>query len=199
MTSENVRSEDVSSEPGTNEPSPLGRYDEPSAGDATGAEAQLFEVRLLGVPVDLYAEGRQHHDDLLQELSVLAVSTEESGRRLRPDLTELVDALGRRYGTPTSRPDAPVDEAVSRGDRTVDLAFTVPAHVLDATDRLESLLAKADELCRSGELLTMPRSAGMLRFSRWYLGEFRRQIAGQPPCPWPGPDELYRAEPGQPR
>jgi hypothetical protein len=195
----------VSDEAMSDQPSPLGRYDEPHAADGSGPE-QLYEVRLLRVPVRLYAEGRRHHDDLLQELSVLAVSTEESEGQLPPHLAELVDVLGRRYGTPTDRPDAPIDEAVARGESSVDLTYRVPAHMLEAADRLENLLAQADELCRSGELLAMPRSETMLAFSGWYLDEFRRQIAGEAPRPWPeadqpGPDQPGPDQPGpdQPR
>ncbi len=169
----------------SDQPSPLGRYDESGGADASGGEP-LHEVRLLGVPVALYIEGRQHHDDLMQELSVLAVSTQGSGNHLPPHLAELVDTLGRRYGTPVDRPDAPIDEALARGEAVVDLTYQVPAHVVEAADRLESLLARADELCRTGELLAMPRGDALLEFSHWYLDEFRRQIAGEPPRPWAG-------------
>jgi hypothetical protein len=177
----------VSDEGVSDQPSPLGRYDEPTDTDRSGSEP-LHEVRLIDVSVPLYIEVRQHHDDLVQELSVLAVSAEESEGQLPPHLAELVDVLGRRYGTPTDRPDAPIDEAVAQGRSSVDLVYRVPAHVLDAADRLENLLARADELGRSGQLLAMPRSETMLTFSRWYLDEFRRQIAGEPPRPWSAPD-----------
>jgi hypothetical protein len=68
--------------------------------------------------------------------------------------------------------------------------------MLEAADRLENLLAQADELCRSGELLAMPRSETMLAFSGWYLDEFRRQIAGQTPRPWPDEDQSGPGRPG---
>ena len=62
----------------SDQPSPLGRYDEPQDGSPATGET-LFDVRLLSVPVRLYVAGRQHHDDLLQELSVLAVSSGAAG------------------------------------------------------------------------------------------------------------------------
>jgi hypothetical protein len=163
-------------------PSPLGRYDDPD-----GNGEAVHEIRLVGVPVRLYAAARQHHDDLLQELSMLAVATEQSGNELPPAVSELVDALGRHYGTPADRPDEPIDAALARGDCTIDLSYQVPAHVLSGAARLDALLARADDLCRAGTLLAMPRSEVLLRFSHWYLGEFRRQIDGQEPEPWTGP------------
>jgi hypothetical protein len=167
----------------TESPSPLGRYDDPA-----GNGEALHEIRLVAVPVRLYVAARQHHDDLLQELSMLAVAP-ESGDEPPPAVTELVEALGRHYGTPKDRPDEPIDAALARGDCTIDLSYQVPAHVLDGAARLDALLAQADELCKAGTLLTMPRGDLLLRFSRWYLGEFRRQIDGQEPEPWTGPTQ----------
>jgi hypothetical protein len=169
----------------SDQPSPLGRYDEPTA-----AAEPLHEVRLIGLPLRVYAAARQHHDDLVQELSVLAVSLEEAGTEAPPRLSELVEVLGRRYGRPSSRPDAVVDEALARGDSTIDVTHQVPAHVIQAAARLEGLMAEADQLSRSGQLLTMPRSDSLVRFSHWYLDEFRRQINGQQPQPWTGPADL---------
>ena len=63
----------------------------------------------------------------------------------------------------------------------------MPPQVLGAVDALDALLDEADEFCRSdGYLLTVTSSEEGLAFKRWYFDEFRRQLAGEPPTPWPG-------------
>jgi len=164
----------------TKGPSPLGRYDESS-----GSEP-LQEVRLLNVPVRLLAVGRQQHDELMHEFAVLAVSQEERSS-VPVRMLELIDTLGTRYGRAADRPDTLVDAALERGDEAVDLEYLVPAHVLEAADSLERMMAEADEFCQQEQMLTLARSETQKRFAKWYLDEFRRQLAGEPPRPWDGP------------
>lgn len=160
--------------------SPLGRY----AGPADSSP--LHRVRLLNLPVRLLLDGRDRHDALLRELALLALSgNREHARQAR--FAEITEALGVRYGAAQERPDEVVDDAARRGVATVDLEYDVPASLLDDAQRLEALLAEADVLCREEQLLTLPRTPLQLRFSAWYVGELRRQVAGEPPQPWEGP------------
>ena len=160
--------------------SPLGRYSGPGRG------APLHRVQLLNLPVRLLVDGRDRHDSLMREFALLALS-EDEGRPQPPALVELTHLLGVEYGSPQPRPDAAVDEALQRGELTLDVTYEVPATVLEDSERLESLMAQADEFCRSEQLLTLPRSPLQVRFATWYLAEFRRQVAGEPPRPWDGP------------
>jgi hypothetical protein len=48
-------------------------------------------------------------------------------------------------------------------------------------------MAEADDFCRREQMLTLQRSDAVRNFSTWYLSEFRRQVAGEPPQPWDGP------------
>lgn len=165
-------------------PSPLGRYDETAADDA------LYEVRLLGLPVRVLSAARQHHDELMREFALLAMASEDGsggGRTLPARLVELIQVLGVRYGRMTDRPDAAVDAAIDRGEDTIDVTYQVPGHVVAAADHLEALMAEADEFCRQEEMLTLQRTDLQVRFAQWYLSEFRRQLAGEPPRPWEGP------------
>lgn len=160
---------------------PLGRY------DTAGADETLHEVRLLGLPIAVFVAGRDHHDEVMREFALMALDERADRGEVPVRLLELVDVLGRRYGAATQRPDAEMEAAIARGASVVDLSFQVPAHVVDATDQLESLLAEADEFCRDAQLLTMARSPLVIEFSHWYLEEFRRQIRGEPPRRWEGP------------
>jgi len=162
------------------QPSPLGRYDDSSADDVT------YEVRLVNVPVRVHAASRQQHDELMHEFAMLAVSLEDR-TSVPVRMLDLIDTLGTRYGRAADRPDTAVDEALARGEDSVDLTYQVPAHVVEAADALDQMMKEADEFCRQEQMLTLARSDVQWRFARWYLDEFRRQIAGEPPQPWDGP------------
>lgn len=161
--------------------SPLGRYD-----DDPGT-TDMHEVRLLGLPVRIMAAGRAQHDELMHEFAMLAVADDDQLAALPRRLLDLVHLLGSRYGPVADRPDAVLDAALATGEPTVDLTFHVPSHVVTAADQLEAILAEADDYCRSEQLLTLARSELLVRFAHWYLDEFRRQVAGEPPQPWDGP------------
>jgi len=161
-------------------PSPLGRYDESPDDDA------IHEVRLVNLPVRLLAAGRQHHDELMHEFALLAVSLEDRSS-VPARMLDLIDTLGTRYGRAADRPDSIVDDAIAQGKDTVDIVYHVPSHVVDAADALAAIMDEADEFCRREQMLTLARSEVQKRFARWYLDEFRRQIDGEPPQPWDGP------------
>jgi hypothetical protein len=165
---------------GAREPSPLGRYDDGETDD------RIHEVRLLNFPVRVLAASRQQHDELMHEFAVLAVTMEDR-ESVPARMLELIDTLGTTYAGTGERPDTEVDAALDRGESTIDLTYHVPAHVLDAANRLQTLMDEADEFCRSEQMLTLARTQLMKDFARWYLDEFRRQIAGEPPQPWAGP------------
>jgi hypothetical protein len=143
-------------------------------------------VRLLGLPVRLVLDSRDRHDSLMREFALLALSPRED-RPEPPRMVQLTALLGVQYGRAQRRPDELVDDALNRGEDTIDVSYDVPASVLDDAARLEALMVEADELCRSEQLLTLPRNPLQVRFSHWYIGEFRRQVAGEPPQPWDGP------------
>lgn len=151
------------------------------------ADEPLHTVRLVGVPVRVLAAGRQHHDELMREFALLALSEDEHRHDVPKRLTELIDTLGRRYATVVQRPDAELDAALAAGDDTVDLTYQVPGHIVDDAARLEQLLSDADEFCCTEQMLTLARGEVDRDFTHWYLDEFRRQIAGQPPLAWAGP------------
>lgn len=161
--------------------SPLGRYD-----DMPG-DHDLHEVRLLNLPVRVLIASRERHDDLMREFALLALGGPFRRPEVPARLVELTHVLGVRYGSAKERPDELVDAAHARGEDTVDLTYSVPAHVVESADTLDALMTEADGFCRSEQLLTLARSEVMVEFATWYLGEFRRQIAGEPARPWDGP------------
>lgn len=173
------------SEPGTPESS-LGRY--LPAGDGA-----LVEVRLLGLPVELTVAAREHHDGLVRELRLLALEDDAGELDVPARLVELVDSLGTQHATARSRRDDEIEAAHARGARTVDLVEQVPPSVGEVADRLVGLLEECDRFCEQGQLMTLPRSPLVRRFSRWYLDQFRDQARGRPATRWDGPADLSPA------
>jgi anti-sigma regulatory factor (Ser/Thr protein kinase) len=163
-------------------PSPLGRY---APGRKSGDD--LVVVGLLGVPVRVLAASREHHDDLMREFRLLALAEPSGDRKVPARLVELTQELGVRYASADSRPDEDFDRAVQQGLDTVDLVYRVPPGVADGARELEAMMSEADEFCRSAQLMTLARTPVMVRFARWYLGQFSDQIAGRPATPWNGP------------
>ena len=145
-------------------------------------------VRLVDVPVRVLEATRRHHDELMHEFSLLAVQEKHSDD-VPKRMLELIDTLGRQYAATSDQSDAQVEAAIARGDKTVDITYEVPDHVVDAANRLGALMDEADEFCRREQMLTLQRPQIAKDFAEWYLEEFRRQIAGEPPRPWDGPLE----------
>ena len=161
---------------------PLGRY-----GSEVTPDAPRVEVRLLATPLRLWQRAADHHDELLRELSLLALAPRTGTHDLPTRLVELVELLGKRYGAAVGRPDAERDSALARGLDRLDLVYRVPLSLADDAQSLAALMAECEQFCRSGELLTMPQPPDQAAFGQWYLGEFVGQLRGGSPTPWPGP------------
>lgn len=166
-------------------PSPLGRYvrdDDP--------DDDLVEVRLLGTPVELLVRGREHHDGLLREFRLLALSGRVSAPDAPARLVELTDVLGRQYAAARQRRDEEVDQALDQGTEVLDLVYVVPRSVVGAVTTLDALMQEADEFCASEQLMTVERPPLVKAFAQWYCEQFVLQCAGGEPTPWDGPTSL---------
>jgi hypothetical protein len=78
---------------------------------------------------------------------------------------------------------------VRQGLETVDLVYRVRPGAAEGGRQLEALMTEADEFCRSARLITLARTPVMVRFARWYLGQFIEQVGGRPATRWDGPLE----------
>ncbi len=154
---------------------------------ATADLGPTVEVRLLQLPVELWARTQQHTDELLREFMLLAQQLhDDDGLPLPVRLVQLVEDLSGSYGSFSEEQEARLFQAAAAGVTELDLTYQVPAPAGGAARHLGDLLNEADEYCRTGEhLLTLETPAELVRFREWFLEEFRRQIAGEPPTPWP--------------
>jgi hypothetical protein len=149
---------------------------------------ELVEVVLVGVPLELHQRSQEHGDELVRELSLISEQMRADGdvHSLPPRLVGLIGELTGRYGAFTAEAEERLEQAYSQGRSSVDLVFRVPDSVASASRHLAQILDEADEYCRAGRhLLTLASPAELVRYRRWYLGEFIEQVAGRPPLPWP--------------
>lgn len=163
-------------------PAILGRYSPADGNDQV-------TVTLLNFPLQVFAEARQHHDELLREFALLAMRPPEgrAGRAVPQALLDLIDSLGRRYGGVGDRADTARDDAVARGETSMNLSYRVPASVGPAMRELNRLMQAADEFCRDEHLLTLAATPVERRFREWFTEQFIRQAAHEQPTPWDGP------------
>ena len=145
--------------------------------------SELVSVHILGMPLDIMQRSAEHSDELLREFALIR---EEGSDHVPARLLALIEELRSRFGSFSEGPRQAMQDALARGEETIDLHYEVPAAVAEAARQLGALLDEADEFCRAGDLLTLATPPDGVAFRHWYLDEFGRQIDGQPPRPWPG-------------
>lgn len=143
--------------------------------------AALVTVRILRLPLDVYARASEHSDELLREFALIR---EENSDHVPSRLLALIEELNARFGGFTEAATLALQAALDRGDAHIDLSYEVPPDAGAAARRLGALLDEADEFCRSGDLLTLATLPESLAFRRWFLEEFALQVDGRPPRPW---------------
>ena len=142
---------------------------------------ELLPVHIVGLPLDVMQRSAEHNDELLREFALVRG---EGGDHVPARLLALIEELRGRFGAFSEGPRQAMQDAMDRGDATIDLRYEVPAEVAGAARRLSALLDEADEFCRAGDLLTLATTPEGLAFRRWFLDEFDLQIQGHPPRPW---------------
>lgn len=158
-----------------------------TAGLGVDPTTELHEVVLRRFPLRVFGRVREQSDALMRELAILALDTSPDDGRIPRRLTDLVQQLGATYQATSEPVEELRDAALQRGDREIDLVYRVPTDVLGAVDALEATLEEADAFCRAdGYLLTVASNEEGVALRKWYFDEFRRQLAGEPPTPWPG-------------
>lgn len=144
----------------------------------------LFEVRLVGLPLAIHAETQQHQDDLRREFTLIAESSDSDS--VPPRLLKLTRQLRERFQEFSEGPAKKIEEALGRGEESIDLVYRVPPEVGPAAAELAKLLAEADAYCLSGQdLLTLAAPRRVVAYREWFLGEIIRQIDGGQPISWP--------------
>jgi len=153
----------------------------------SGEPESLLKVRLVGMPVQVFARYRFWYEELRRELRLLAL-THGADTPVATELSELtiVSARERRQARGVDR----LDEAMIEGLTRVDLEYDVPPTTPATMGRMRELLTEAVQFCRDQRLLTLAPSAQQVDLFNWYHAEFERQGAGEAPLPWTGSYEI---------
>ena len=147
---------------------------------------QLRDVWIVGFPLDVYLRAQEHADGLIREFSLIAQHQAAGNAIDVPQrLLSIVNELSAQYSDLSSASEAKRDDAIERGEHTVDLHYRVPEAAASACTHLGDVFDEADLYCRAGRhLLSLATPPESLEFRRWFLGEFVNQIAGAAPTPW---------------
>ncbi len=141
----------------------------------------LVEIELHGVPLRYFFGFQMHYRELRREVRLLAMA-HGNDYPLAKTLSDHFGALDRQLSEGIGAYQ--IDEAVrSRRNRT-DLRVAIAKDGAATVGRFLELLDLADAFCRDQRLLSLARSSEQREFQRWFLGEFVRQEAGEPPLAW---------------
>ena len=161
---------------------------------ATPQPPELHPVRLLELPVQLWAASQEHHDELLREFALMTAGVQDrdgEAPTVPVRLLRLVEQLTASFAGSSDEQRARLFAAAARGDEVMaELDFALPLAAGPACVALAALLDEADDYCRAGRhLLTLSTPDEIRVFRTWYLMQVREQLAGAAPEPWP----TYRA------
>lgn len=147
--------------------------------------SDLIAVRLLQLPLDLYRQASEHHDELRREFTLIQHTSSLDETEVPVRLLRLVNELNRLFAAFSEGPEAKLLAALERGDTTIDIEYQIPPAARAACISLNALLDEADDYCRSGDhILTLATGPGPLALRRWFLGQFVAQVDGAEPTPW---------------
>lgn len=147
----------------------------------------MTKVRLLQLPVPLWAQAQEHTDALLREFALITTGTEVQTHEVPARLLALISRVDVRFAGVSVSQETTLRDAAEAGQPVIEeLVYDVPVEVIEAEVALDLLLDEADAYCAQGQhLLTMASSPEVVRFRRWFLSQFVDQLAGNPPIAWP--------------
>lgn len=149
------------------------------------SDARLLPIHVRGLPVPVHARASEHQAELQREFQLVIIGAKDRDVDVPKRLFELIEAINAQFEGLSSAQARELDEAVARGDETIDLEYALPDAVADACITLNEMLDECDDYCRRGEsLLTLATPPEALAYRRWYLGEFVAQVRGADPLPW---------------
>lgn len=157
----------------------------PTAGASWAESPEIVDVRVLGLPLDVYLEAEQHNDAVIRELTLIVQSAGAPGGLEVPRrLLEVANEVRASFGPASDGLRAQVEDAIRRGDETVDIHTSVPRRGWQALVRLADWLDEVDRFCVEGRLLTLESSPRLRRFRAWYAQQVVDQMQGLPATPW---------------
>jgi hypothetical protein len=152
----------------------------------TSGDDALRTVRILGMPIQIWAKAQEGTDELIREFTLIALGEAPGERELPQRLLALLQQLTASYGQVGGAQTELLQRSAGAGLETLDeLAYEIPLSAADAATELGRILDECDEYCRAGEhLLTLAAEDDVRAFRWWFLDEIRAQVSGEQPTPW---------------
>ena len=139
-------------------------------------------VRLAQCPVGLSLQQDRHLDELVRELQLLSV---DHGSVHSAALADEIRGLlvSPTHARLTGRRAA--ERAREEGREVVDVEMAMPREFSSLVEQLQVVVARADQLCRDGQLLTLASTPDVQELRAWMTHEIVAQATlGAKPTPW---------------
>ncbi len=147
----------------------------------TAMAAEGRRVYLIGVPVRLLIESNRQLADLHREIQFLGLDPESPAELA--DLAETSREISAYLeGLP---PVGRAEAALARGESVVDLDVDLPDEVVNAFDRLGTLVERVGQDFGPEHLLAVPASEEVTAYRQWCRDEITAQLTGRSPQPCP--------------
>lgn len=144
-------------------------------------DSGLVHVSMIGVPLAMWFQARNWFEGLLREFDVLAAG---NGDTTPQELVDFVADVRERFSRFSEGSNAVLEEAYRRGAKSVDVELALPPEAAPVARHLWEQIARAEEYCRRGDLLTLTPDEDLRRYVRWYLNEVADQLEGAEPRAW---------------
>ncbi len=155
----------------------------------TSAPVPVRTGVLRDYPLRLWAEQDEYTQDLLREFKLLLIG-ERTGRLADAapgQLVLLAELFETRFGALLQSISAERQAAYDRGLDRIDSRIPLVDGAPELLEQVRQVLTAADDFCRQGDLLLLPRPPHLVALSDWVRTELTTQYAGGAPTPWPGP------------
>lgn len=182
------------------QPSAVGLPVRASAGPVMGAapnpgaarSGEHVSIRLLSMPVALFAHYRTRLHDVRRELTLISLdegSSSDAGR-------QLIEAA-RQHDHRVHHADmiGYIDDAVAVGLDRIDVDFELPRSVLPELSLMRDVVRELSDLSVASRLLTLAPGPQERSIWEWYFQELLGQAEGAAPRPWTGDYQVTDPDP----
>jgi hypothetical protein len=152
------------------------------------------EIRLIDYPVLLAVEQQQQTADMMREFQLIILGEPET--HVLHEVVEFAATLWADWGEALTGPREELERAIRAGQPHTELRYPVLPDSRASILRYARLMERADDHCRSGELISLAASPDVHALRRWLVEEFVRQHDGEAPRPWQRPDSDPSARAG---
>ena len=161
--------------------------DDIQSADASGDD--MVSITLVNFPVALANRAGRHYEAIQREFALIHFSDEATRASVPSQLLELAERTRAELASGEIIEREQVTSAIERGVEHITVNLRMPRSAGESMAALSELLVEADDYCREGDLITVAMPDDCRAFREWFLAEFVRQIAHEPPTPWEGPSE----------